>query len=166
MALNTIIPTANESPDTGQGTAGAVSTPTNTGHGSTLVSAPGGIGFKTCRWSGFPSFTGNIVSITLKATWTVTGFIEGVQADNRFEIMYSSNGGGAWNSGVLRASVTSPDSGTMSISLALSQDTSQVQVRDSLEATSNGVISATLTASVSDIKIEIQTTDGNVIVVM
>jgi hypothetical protein len=164
MALTTINPTANQTPDAGQGGV-AVTGATNTGHSSTTASVIfTGSQLKTCRWSSFPSFSGQILSINLKVSWTEDGTLEdgGVDTDNFFTIEYSINGGSNWI--IIRSSsnIQSANNGTESVVLSIGQDLTQVQVRDSLQATS-GVegLDASVTVSISDIKIEISTVDAN-----
>jgi len=104
--------------------------------------------------------------VTLKADWTNNGSITGV-ADNQLLIEYSLNGGGAWNTLLLHLNVTSLANGTASQALSNSQDLTTVRVRDSLLAETGGAgDSASITATVSNIKIEVVTVDANVIVMM
>lgn len=160
-------PTSNVTPDPGQG-GNAVTGNTNTGHGSTNV-ARNGVGSEsaTCKWTTFLSVPGLITAITIKVDWSQDGSLSGVSPDNRFRIQYSVNGGGAWTSLRNVTSITSPSSGTSSASLTLPQDISQIQVRDLLEASGAdpGDI-ASITASVSNIRLEVTTQEAQVIVMM
>lgn len=171
MSIITRIPTANETPDTGNGIAGdvAVTTPSNTGHASTTALFGGGSGqqVKSCRWFTFQDLFGGIrTSVKLKVTHTSSGndvsdppFSGG--NTNRFQLQYSLNGGGVWNDIVERIDFEASQGPTVAeVSLPLAQDLSQVQVRDII--TAGGVLSldaVIATATISDIKIEVTVAD-------
>lgn len=162
MALVVTQTTANENPDSGQAGAVAVSSASNTGHGSTTASAAGANEqTKACRWSGFATVAGTITSVTLKADWIQNGSLSdgGVSTSNQFDIEYSLNGGSTWNTLKTASQIQASSSGTSSQSLLTSQDLTQVQARDTLFAA--GVIgeNASVTATVSNIRIEVTTTD-------
>lgn len=166
------IPTANESPDTTNGIAGdvAVTTPSNTGHASTTATFGGGTGstIKSCRWSTFENIlVGNRLSVKLKVTHTSSGddttdppFTGG--NSNRFQLQYTLNGGGVWNNIVDRIDFESSQGPTEAeITLPLTQDLTQVQVRDIL--TASGALSVdpvSVTATISNIKIEVTVADA------
>jgi hypothetical protein len=163
--LVTRIPTSNTSPDPAQGGL-AVTTPSNTGHASTTASAAGdGIGVseeKSCIWQGFPAApAGTKTAIALKITHTSNGTRSGATATNQFRLEYSLNGGGAWNTAVSRINMTSAQGPTeFSVALPLSQDLTQVQVRDFMQATALTIgHSASAIVTISDIKIEVTTAD-------
>mgnify|MGYP003578142589 CR=1 FL=1 len=168
MATRTLQPTANETPDTGQGGA-AVTGNTNTGHGATTSSQVGaGATSKTCRWSGIGAApAGSVISITLKADWTENGSITGA-GTNLFRIQYSTNGGGAWNTLISHSNVTSASGPTTATqALSTSQDLTQVQVRDLIQAAaSGGGDSASITGTVANILVEVVLVDGNILVMM
>lgn len=171
MSVIARVPTANETPDTTNGIGGdvAVTTPTNTGHASTTATFGGGTGqtIKSCRWFTFQNlFGGNRTSVKLKVTHTSSGddvsdppFSGG--NSNRFQLQYSLNGGSDWTDIVDRQDFESSQGPTTAeISLSLIQDLTQVQVRDILTASSN--LSAdpiSVTATISDIKIEVTVAD-------
>lgn len=168
------IPTANESPDTTNGIAGdvAVTTPSNTGHASTTSSATGGTAsqIKSCRWSTFENLlVGNRLSVKLKVTHTSSGSTTDGFTDtfNRFQLEYSLNGGGAWNSVVDRINYTASQGPTEAvITLPLTQDLTQVQVRDIITATvSFPAIGQTVTAAatISNIKVEVIVADATLL---
>lgn len=167
MALVIKNPTANESPDAGQG-GQSVDLPTNTGHGNSIASASNGSSQqKSCRWSGFQAVSGQIKSVTLKVTHGSDGSLSGAGAANLFRIEYSLNNGVNWLSAVLRSDFTTVAGDTFAVALSTTQDLSQVQVRDFLESsTVDPGTSATAGADVSDIKIEVVTVDAQVIVMM
>lgn len=162
MSIVTRNPTSNESPDTGQG-GSAVTGNTNTGHGSTVATSTDGGGneTKTCRWSGFAATPGGqIKSVTLKIGHSSQGDLVGAGPTNAFTLDYTLNGGTNWLSAVSRANFTALQSGTFSVALAVNQDLTQVQARDAIQATTVGLgDSASATASISDIRIEVETVD-------
>lgn len=161
MATFTKNPTANQTPDSGQGGA-AVTGASNTGHSSTTSSGLNGSGeTKTCRWSAFTAPGGQITSLTLKFTHTSSGSLSNA-GTNQFLVQYTLNGGGAWNTSVNRINFTSSQGPTVvSVSLSTTQDLTQVQVRDLIDAATVDIgDAASATATVSDIQIEIVTTDS------
>jgi hypothetical protein len=163
MPTTILQPTANTTPN---GSGSAVTSPSNTGHGSTFTSDPIGPGnaVKTCRWSGFASAGAIVTSMRLQFSWGITaGSV--TDGGNSFAVEYSLNGGSNWISAVSRADVTDPDSGSVDIALPTSQDATQVQVRDNLTATAAGA-PATITASVSGIQLEVITQASAQLLVM
>lgn len=161
MSITTKTPTSNTTPDPAQGGL-AVTTPSNTGHASSSVSASGDdVGAqekKTCIWSGFAQVSGGTRTLVqLKVTHTSNGSRVGVTGTNQFNLEYSLNGGGAWNTIVSRNNMTSSQGPTVAtVTLPTSQDLSQVQVRDLIQADALSVgHSATASATISDIKIEV-----------
>lgn len=162
MALITVQPTSNTTPDPAQG-GNAVTGATNTGHASTLTSQVGnGITSKTCLWTGFAAApAGTITSVTLFVGWTQNGTLSdgGAATANRFQIDYSINGGGAWLSLRDVTQIQALSSSTSQVSLSTSQDLTTVQVRNTLEAASGVGESASVTVTISDIRIEVVTTD-------
>jgi hypothetical protein len=169
MPLVTRNPTAFASPDPGQGGL-AVTTPSVTGHSSTTASVIGSIGLqeKTCKWTGFPSTAGQIQSITLKFDHTSSGTLAGPSRSNTFVVQYSLNGGSNWTTAVQRVDFTSSQGPTtFSVSLPLTQDLTQVQLRDSLLADTlpdGGTVNCT--ATIANILIEVQIYDAPLIVMM
>jgi hypothetical protein len=160
--------TSNTSPDPGQGGV-AVTGPTNTGHASTTSSAAGdGIGddeTKTCIWSGIANVFGPKSAVNLKITHTSDGTRSGATGANQFTLEYSLNGGGAWNVAVSRTNMTSAQGPTVfSVGLSVSQDLTQVRVRDFIQASAFTVgHSATAIATISDIQVEVITLDDGVV---
>lgn len=158
MALFVLQPNSNQSPDATLGGL-AVTTPTNTGHASTTASCSGagGVQTKSCRWFSLSNIYGQRVSVTLKITHTTDGALTGVGAFNAFQMDYSVNGGTNWTSAVTREGYTGAQGPTtFSVALGLSQDVSQVQVRDQLTVTTeSGGESASATATVSNIQVEV-----------
>src|SRR5262245_49502070 len=138
MALITAQPTANQSPDPGQGGL-SVTSPTNTGHASTQSTALdlADSEQRTCIWTGFSAVTGQIQTVTLKIDHTSSGGLTGIGANNGFTLDYSLNGGGAWTNAVTRTHFTaSQGPTTFSVALSPTQDLTQVRVRDSINASS------------------------------
>lgn len=160
MPLSTYQPTANTSPDPGQG-GSAVTTPSNTGHASTVssVTAPS-VQTKTCIWSAFPAGGGQVQSVTLKLDHTSSGALGNVAHTNSFSVDYSLNNGSSWTNAVNRQTFTaSQGPTTFSVALPVSQDLTQVKVRDSIgaDASGGGVGTTSATATISNIKIEVVT---------
>ena len=167
MALLTKLATSNTTPDPAQGGA-AVTTPSNTGHASTTSSGLNGTGEqKSCIWQGFTAAGGQIATVTLKVTHTSSGSLSGAGSNN-FILEYSLNGGGAWNTAVSRSNYTSSQGPTVfSVPLSISQNLTQVRVRDFIDATTFDMgDSATATATISTIQIEVVTVDGRLVVMM
>lgn len=160
--------TANTTPDPDL-LGDAVTTPTNTGHAATTSSANGdGIGdeeVKSCNWSGVANVFGPKSAVTLKITHTSNGTRSGASAANQFTLEYSLNGGGSWNTAVSRSNMTSSQGPTVfSVGLSTSQDLTQVKVRDFIQASAFTVgHSATATATISDIQVEVTTLDDGVV---
>lgn len=171
MALVVSVPTSNTTPDPAQGGT-AVTTPTNTGHANTSVSAVGdGVGVseqKSCIWTGFTNISATPVSKTLKITHTSNGSRSGASASNLFSLDYSLNGGGAWTSAVSRINMTSSAGPTVfSVALPVGQDLTQVQVRDFIQASAVTIgHNAAADATISDIKVEVVTQDTQVPIMM
>ena len=168
MPLVTVNPTSNSSPDAGQGGL-AVTGASNLGHSSTTSSAVGATSvLKTCKWTGFVRPAGQISAVTLKVGWNRTGALSdgGIDTSNEFAIDYSLNGGSSWTNLRDDVNVTSSSNGTDSVILSASQVISQVQVRDSLHATSNAGNSASSTATVSAIRLEIQVSSAHLIAII
>lgn len=166
MALYTYNPTSNTTPDPAQGGI-AVTGNTNTGHAATTATGNNSIVDKSCVWSGFPAASGQILSSTLKVDWSENGSFDAANASNDFKLGYSLNGGGAWTNFFDHVNITGAGSGTAQVSLSVTQDLTQVRVRDFLEGESDllGAI-GTVTATVSAIRIEVTTADGTVIAMM
>ena len=169
MPIVTIIPTSNTTPDPGQGGI-AVTGNSNTGHAATNVASLGSDGFppvlKTCVWTAFGAGPAGIrTSVKLRITWSENGSVLG-NADTRFTLQYSTNGGGAWNTILQHLDVSGPNSATSEITLPVLQDLTQVRVRDELFAsTIAGGDEATLTVTVSDIQIEVVTVIPSVVAI-
>lgn len=163
MSVIPRIPTANESPDTTNGIGGdiAVTTPSNTGHASTVVSVIDTFEIKTCRWFTFQNLlVGNRTSVKLKVTHTSSGDINVGVTSNLFLLQYTIDGGSNWIDIVNRADFETLEGPTIAdINLSLTQDLTQVQVRDRIQANSILGDPASCTATISDIKIEVIVAD-------
>jgi hypothetical protein len=161
----TVNPTANSTPDVGQGGI-SVTGNSNTGHDSTVTATANALVTKSCIWTGFPS-VGGVASARLKFDWTEAGTVnEGTGfATNEFRIQYSLNGGGVWNTAILHNDVIAPNSGSFDLLLNLPQDISQVQVRDRMQAEASADISdsANITTTVSNIRIEVVTRSAKIL---
>lgn len=195
MALVVKQPTANETPDSGQG-GSAVTGNSNTGHASTTSSATRSTNgtttqTKTCRWSAFPTGAGSIVSINLKFTWSADGSVDASTTDVgdaatstiTFIVEHTVNNGSSWTplvsqSVAASANDGSSDSDTLSAGTSVSQSIpvttplDQIQVRDSIAASVSiggapgASGNASISASVSGIQLEITTKDAQVVVLM
>jgi hypothetical protein len=164
MSIQLFQPTSNTTPDPGQGGL-AVSGAINTGHGSTLATGPlNNSQTKTCLWTGFSSVTGHIASVKLKFDWTESGTV-GDGASNSFTVQYSINGGGAWLAALVHNDIIGANSGSSEVTVSQT-DLTQVRVRDKLEAVGSDIGSASVTASISNISLEVTIVDGGVIVLM
>ena len=167
MALITVNPTSNTTPDVGQGGL-AVTGATNTGHGSTTATTTGGgTDTASCVWTAFPSVGSQIAAVTLKVDWTQNGSLIGAGAkSNSFRLQYSVNGGGVWTNIFEHLNVTASSSGGEQVVITLPQDLTQIQVRDRLQATSSVDTTASVTGSISNIRLEVTTVDANLVVMM
>lgn len=170
MAVKTINPTSNTTPDAGQGGL-AVTGNINTGHGSTITSQVGaGTQTKSCIWTAFPVISETAVAMTLKFDWSEDGFVNvGTgSAANSFRVQYSINGGGAFTTIFDHTDVTSPTTSSSQVTITIPQDVTQVQVRDRMTATATVDPSdnASITTSISNIRLEVVAVDAAPIVMM
>lgn len=170
MSLIVVQPNVNTTPDLDQGASSAVTGISNTGHGATASSA-GGEGdteIKTAKWSSFSPVGGQKSSIVLKIDHTSSGALSGVTANNSFTLEYSLNGGSSWATAVSRSNFTALQGPTtFSIALPNTQDISQVQVRDKIQASTDAIgHTATATVTIANIKLEVTTSGQQVIVMM
>jgi len=187
-----VSPTANQSPDPGQG-GEAVSSPLNTEHGGTLSSASrttkgSASQTKTCLWHSFSGVTGARTRVTLKFDWTLNASVnvsadEAASADASydFKIEYSLDNGSTWtvrrgfNDSVSIPAGTGGNDGdgidtfgSESVDLPNpgAIDITQIRIRDrafasaSLRLSSNGSASGRATASVSNIRLEVELLDN------
>lgn len=161
MATITRQPTSNTTPDGGLGGT-AVTGASNTGHSSTLVSAPlGGSANKSCRWSGFANVTEPRSSVKLIFDWVQNGDVSN-GTGNEFTVQYSINGGSNWNNVFSHVGFQGSASfNGETVVLSASQDLSQVQIRDNLATSSTAEETGVMTATVSSIRIEVETVSGN-----
>lgn len=166
MAQFTKNPTSNVSPDPAQG-GNAVTNPVNTGHDPTTISRVAvGTTTATCKWTGFAAVSGLITSVQLKFDWSEDGIIAG-GGTSFFRVQYSTDGGSGQTNVFSHANVNATNSGSSSVTLSNGVDLTQVQVRDTLSVTGGGVgNSAQLTGGVSNIRIEVTTSDGGGMVLM
>jgi hypothetical protein len=106
--------------------------------------------------------------VTLKVDHTSSGTLAGPSRNNTFRLQYSTDGGGAWTTAVLRTDFTaSQGPTTFSVALPLTQDVIQVQVRDFIQASTvpdSGNV--TCTATIANILVEVVTIDAAAIVMM
>ena len=95
--------------------------------------------------------------------------MSGPTPTNALTVSYTLNGGGAWVDAVTRSNFTAAQGPTVfSVGLSAAQDISQVQVRVFYQVDAPDIgDSASVTATISDINLEVQTADlGGVIVIM
>jgi hypothetical protein len=147
---------------------------------------------KSARWSSFQTVGGQIADIRLKFNWSINGGatasadnLDGGNAssDASFAIQYSINGGSSWITALVRnVSASDPgdpsnlinDSGSVDISLGAGQAINLVQVRALMDTSadasagpsSSADADASITTTVSLIRLEVTTSDGQVIVIM
>jgi len=193
--------TTTTSPDPGYGGL-AISGIGVTGHSSSTAScssfASSGFGsdadsqIRSGRWGGFPTGPGGTrKSVKLKFDWSTTrsgsasaDSGDGGSADSDVELLmeYSVNNGGAWSTVVLTTNgcnnINSPfsdgPSGSESISLSLSQDLTQVLLREKNRAFtdagggefSGASANASTAVTVSNILIEVVTSTPHLITMM
>ena len=149
--------------------------------------SPGGFStseLKTARWSAFPSVPGQIVSIRLKFDWSISGSLDvsvnengTADASYQFGIGVSLNGGSSWALSPVSSSNgigvagpgpvndSAPIDGYGSVDINLTgANISQIQVRDRLFVStdagipgSDGSATASFSATVSNIRLEVET---------
>lgn len=180
MPLQTLQATVNQTPDPGFGTDQAVTTPSNTGHAATSMVDNGipATQLASCRWSAFPNPSARRTKITVKFDWQiingggVTDISAGgtASADASYIITMSLDGGANFTQTLLTRSGSCSgnnsfdlaESGSVAFDIStLTQDISQVQIRDRLRAnavkTGAGSANASMNAVISNIKIEVTT---------
>jgi PA14 domain len=179
VGVVSVNPGGNQTPDPGLG-GEAVSSQSNTGHGSTQSAASrvlrsGTVSqTKTCLWHSFSATPGIKTRVTLKFDWTlkastavsIEGPGSGATAMYNFRIEYSLDNGSNWTVGrVVNGAVSIDTSGSESIDLPNpgAIDITQIRVRDRIfaSATVGGLghaeASSNATASVSTIRLEVET---------
>jgi hypothetical protein len=179
MPISTIQATVNATPDPSLGSDGAVTTPTNTGYASSNVtdSGAGAAQNKSIRWSAYPSIS-NPTKAVLKFDWNITAggantdiSLGGTAAaDASFISLLSVDGGASFPTTVLTRSCSISgndsaslvESGSVSFDISPVPATDQVQIRNRMHAnatqTGAGVASASVTATISNVALEVTTT--------
>jgi hypothetical protein len=180
MPIVTIQATVNQTPDPLLVTDLAVTTPTNTGHANSQAIDTGipVAQTKSCRWSAFGAPTGPITSVRLKFDWQIpagggnTDISGGgtASASASFIVSLSTNGGASFPTNLLSRSfsITGNDDASLiegpasvDFNVPLPVDVSQIQVRDRLSANAaqagGGLASASVTANISNLRLEITT---------
>jgi YD repeat-containing protein len=156
----TVNPSAYETSGTPDLAQVPVNSPSNTGHAPTSVDAPldeiTTSQSASCRWFGFPPFNGVKFSVKLKIGYTSSG-ARSLPSATIFKLSYSLDGGSNWTDAVSRMGFTGSQSGVFTLDLPLSQDLTQVQVRDVLIAGATIESFASVTATISNIRIEVET---------
>lgn len=188
--VTTINPTANTNPDQG-GTSAFTSANNTSGSSSAAATFSGFSGSDanadSCRWHTFSYSGPTPIAINLKFDWSANGDTEMdfliVGSGNtlaQFEIEYTVNGGSNW-SGVVSEGVALSDegsdsfntSGAVNQSIPAATTISQIQVRARMDASvsvssseDGNTADANVSGSISNIRLEITTPSGNVIVMM
>lgn len=146
---------------------------------------------RSARWSAFQSVSGQVVIIRLKFNWSADGSAVADDGGNggtasascSFSIAYSLNGGSNWiNVASDSASAFAPggsgdtidNSGSADIVIPADTPIDQIQVRDLMNTSANanggefiGANSqADIAVSIDSIRLEVQTIDGHVYVIM
>jgi hypothetical protein len=138
----------------------AVNSPSNTGHAISSADAPLDEFTTTtgasCLWFGFPAVSGGKLSVKLKMDYSSSGARQ-LPSFNSFKLSYSLDGGNSWTDAVSRSAFTGSQSGAFTLDLPISQDLTQVQVRDILTAGATIESFASATATISNIRIEVDT---------
>lgn len=169
MPLITYNPTNNQTPDATLG-GSAVTSPSNTGHGLTqAISSGGGSVSESIRWFGVPAVGGQMQSATLKIGYNITGSRSGPggTGGNGYTLSYSLNGGAGWTNVVSKTNFFSSESGTISVALSVTQDLTQVQVREKSSASTGDVSdNAEMDSTTSGVRIEVVTYNAQAIVMM
>ena len=170
MPLITRQPTANQSPDPGQGGL-TVTSPVNTGHDvtTTVDVVPPSPVTRTCIWTGFAAAGVPVGGIRLKFDWAYINALSDAGGDgntNLFRVEYSVNSGGAWTAALTRTNVNGSDSGSVSQVVPIQQDITIIQVRDLMRATAGATQTGRIDPSVSNITLEIVAADSQPVVIM
>lgn len=166
MAIITRTASSNTTPDAGQG-GNAVTGNDNNGHGSTTVSqVANGTNTKSCIWENFGAdIPGGRKSVTLKFDYSEDGVV--IDISNSFRVQVSVDNGSNYSSALQHNNVVAPNSASVSLALNNAADISQIKVRDRLQATSTSDVGgASLTASISNIRIEIDPAEAQLVVMM
>ncbi len=152
----------------------AVTSPSNTGHGATMVTSASSSQGKSCQWYAFQAVSGLIKKITLKFDWSINGSVStdaplgsGAHAFASFNVQYKTGSEVFFAVSKIESSFIylgpggefKPfnDSGSVSVDLSASTPINQIIVFDISYATaSSGTGSANMTATVSNIRLEVE----------
>jgi PA14 domain len=161
----------------------AFTSPSPLGHGLDNVEAQSNgqnIQGKSCKWFSFHPVSGQIVRITLKFDWYVTGELSTsapdwesfAEASGFFEIYYTTDNGSTFTNAIQRGEgshmyrpgdETKPfgDSGSFSVDLPVNTPINQIIVYDALSVFTDvggaGSANARADASISSIRLEVET---------
>jgi hypothetical protein len=164
VSVVSVNPGAYQAPDPGQ-VGFAVSSPTNTGHGSTQSSASkvgnrgGSAQTMSCLWHSFSNVPGLKTRVTLKFDWIMRGGVNVYSEDSRttasasysFRIEYSLDNGSTWTVGGGgsdsisihgtgsdgRSIPDTPGSGSVDLPNPGAIDITQIRVRDRIFASAS-----------------------------
>jgi len=143
----TVNPSSYQTP---YGSGTAIDSPSNTG-GITNINITGpGSANETCKWSGFPSVSGQLVSIHLKMGWSASVS----SGSGGFGLDYSLDGG-SWTNAAGVSLSNSSQSGSVDVLLPNGQDLTQVQVKMSIGGGVGPGSNFIASASVSNIRLEV-----------
>jgi hypothetical protein len=161
MGLVTKLASSFQSPDPVL-SGSAMTNTTTSGHDATATSGSGGSSLtRSASWSGFTAAAGQIISAVLKFDVTSSGTLVGPSPSNELTIESSINGGSSWVVATQRLNFTaSQGPSTVTVSLSVGQDLTQVQLREKARAVSvDPADTAIVNSTVANIKIEVVTAD-------
>jgi hypothetical protein len=183
QSVSTVSPSSNQTPDPRHG-GEAVNSSSNTGHETTTAAAAiygPTAQTKSCRWLAFQPVGGQIIKITLKLDWSISGYVstdastdisDRASARASFNLFYSTDNGSILNTGISRAEASSifglrtdykpiSDSGSFSVDLPVNTPINQIIVSDQLitnvSASGGGSAWAEMTATISRVRLEVET---------
>jgi YD repeat-containing protein len=153
-SIISVNPSAYQTPDS---RGGVPSSASNTGGSKSLniVGGPSSSVSSTCTWSGFPSVSGQIVSARLKMDWSASGSVSG--GGGGFSLEYSLNNGSSWTSAASIGGSSFSQSSSVNVLLPAGQNITQVQVRYSVSGGGGPGASGSVSGSVSNIRLEVET---------
>jgi len=180
MSVFTVQAVTLQSPDPNFGTDGAVTTQTAGGHAASQVidTGPGAPQNKSARWSAY-ALVGLVKKFTVKFDWAInpggvdTDITLGgtANADASFDVTLSVDGGATFPTSLLSRSasisgnndVSLIESGSVSFDISSIPAIGQIQIRDRLHAnattTGGGSATASVTATISNLRLEVATHD-------
>lgn len=157
IRTETVNPTVNTAPAPGISSI-AHSSMSNTGHGSSIATSLGEE-IRSGRWSSFTALVKNpTIALDLKMTYSYS--FTGSSGSVSTLLEYSLNNGSSWISIASHSRVGTDNAAagsSPSISLTLGQAVSQVMVRETISGVGGEGTNKTVTAVLSNIRLESQT---------